>query len=211
MSWATPCLLAVLMPPFTSAVDAASPGVFRFEPPTLLNLGFEWDIAGDDNRNAAVEVSFREKGTSIQAAGTNPAPHWWRAHFPSVGVSRLHGAAPFCGQHPQPQAGYGLRVPLHDERPQWGNGRGSQVGHGPNPSGAEAHRRSSAARVSAQPRGLASAAGVRPVNGGVPGSVCRRLERAGGTEGEARRYDSRSCGFVQGEPALLRRPDRSAV
>src|SRR3970282_655445 len=32
------------------------------EPPTLINLGFEWLIQGDDNRNASVAVSFREQG-----------------------------------------------------------------------------------------------------------------------------------------------------
>ncbi len=38
------------------------PGEFLIEPPTLINLGFEWFIDGDDNRNAAVEVSYRKKG-----------------------------------------------------------------------------------------------------------------------------------------------------
>src|SRR5436309_13750884 len=35
---------------------------FISEPPTLLSLGFEWHIAGDDNRNATVAVSYRKKG-----------------------------------------------------------------------------------------------------------------------------------------------------
>jgi hypothetical protein len=33
------------------------------EPPTLLCAGFEWIISGDDNRNAAVRVQYRLKGT----------------------------------------------------------------------------------------------------------------------------------------------------
>jgi hypothetical protein len=37
-------------------------GDFRVEPPTLQSLGFEWRIAGDDNRNATVEVSYRKSG-----------------------------------------------------------------------------------------------------------------------------------------------------
>jgi hypothetical protein len=37
-------------------------GRFIVEPPTLKCLGFEWYIDGDDNRNAGVEVSYREKG-----------------------------------------------------------------------------------------------------------------------------------------------------
>ena len=31
------------------------------EPATLRSLGFEWRIAGDDNRNAVVQVSYRRK------------------------------------------------------------------------------------------------------------------------------------------------------
>jgi hypothetical protein len=45
------------------AADAVRPGQFRVERPTLLNLGFDWDIAGDDNRNASVEVEYRQAGT----------------------------------------------------------------------------------------------------------------------------------------------------
>lgn len=32
------------------------------EPPTLISLGFEWRIQGDDNRNAKVDVSYRKSG-----------------------------------------------------------------------------------------------------------------------------------------------------
>jgi hypothetical protein len=42
--------------------NAVSPGEFLIDPPTLINLGFEWFIEGDANRNAAVEVSYRKKG-----------------------------------------------------------------------------------------------------------------------------------------------------
>jgi hypothetical protein len=38
------------------------PGSFWAEPPTLVSLGFEWRISGDDNRNAKVEVTYRRKG-----------------------------------------------------------------------------------------------------------------------------------------------------
>jgi hypothetical protein len=39
-------------------------GRFVVEHPTLRNLGFEWQIRGDANRNATVAVSFRAVGTS---------------------------------------------------------------------------------------------------------------------------------------------------
>ena len=60
-------LLAVL--PFLTvfhvyAADAVTPGKFVVERPTLICLGFEWQINGDENRNSSVEVSFRKSGES---------------------------------------------------------------------------------------------------------------------------------------------------
>src|SRR5579871_3723992 len=43
-------------------VNAVTAGEFIVDPPTLINLGFEWRIDGDDNRNAVVAVSYRKKG-----------------------------------------------------------------------------------------------------------------------------------------------------
>ena len=39
-----------------------TPGELVVEHPTLINLGFEWRIDGDANRNATVDVSFRKAG-----------------------------------------------------------------------------------------------------------------------------------------------------
>lgn len=47
-----------------SAQDATEAGRFHVEHPTLLNLGFEWSITGDANRNATVEVHYRIVGES---------------------------------------------------------------------------------------------------------------------------------------------------
>jgi hypothetical protein len=58
----------------TNAVEA---GELVVEPATLINLGFEWWIDGDDNRNASVAVSFRERGST-----------GWR---PALPLLRLHG------------------------------------------------------------------------------------------------------------------------
>ncbi|MBM3726895.1 MAG: hypothetical protein FJW40_15920 [Acidobacteria bacterium] len=55
--------LAALMP-LLHAGNATRPGRFHVEHPTLLNLGFEWSIEGDDNRNATVAVRFRKSGAS---------------------------------------------------------------------------------------------------------------------------------------------------
>src|SRR5688572_28267900 len=46
------------------AQNSTRPGRFYVEHPTLLNLGFEWAIEGDANRNATVEVRFRKAGTA---------------------------------------------------------------------------------------------------------------------------------------------------
>ncbi len=42
--------------------DAVVAGEFVVEPPTLISLGFEWKIEGDDNRNATVAVEYRKRG-----------------------------------------------------------------------------------------------------------------------------------------------------
>jgi hypothetical protein len=42
--------------------NGVTAGDFLIDPPTLINLGFEWFIQGDENRNAAVAVSYRKKG-----------------------------------------------------------------------------------------------------------------------------------------------------
>jgi hypothetical protein len=47
-----------------AAQNSTSSGRFHVEHPTLLNLGFEWLIDGDADRNATVEVRFRKTGTA---------------------------------------------------------------------------------------------------------------------------------------------------
>jgi hypothetical protein len=54
-----------------------TPGEFVIEHPTLINLGFEWHIDGDANRNASVGVSFRKQGETA-----------WRTAMP---LARLQG------------------------------------------------------------------------------------------------------------------------
>ena len=85
LSW-TPALvvgiglirLGAAQPLTPPAADAkVTPGEFVIEPPTLINLGFEWHIDGDANRNAGVDVSFRKQGDAA-----------WRTALPLV---RLHG------------------------------------------------------------------------------------------------------------------------
>jgi hypothetical protein len=44
------------------AANPVSPGKLTVERPTLICLGFEWRITGDDNRNSAVDVRYRKAG-----------------------------------------------------------------------------------------------------------------------------------------------------
>ena len=55
--------------------NATEAGRFHVEHPTLLNLGFEWAITGDANRNATVSVQFRAVGESA-----------WRNALPLVRI-----------------------------------------------------------------------------------------------------------------------------
>jgi hypothetical protein len=57
------------------AQDAVSPGELVIAPSTHECLGFEWDVTGDDNRNAGVEVAWRP------AAGGE-----WRAGHPLLRI-----------------------------------------------------------------------------------------------------------------------------
>ncbi len=46
-----------------------TPGDLVVDPPTLINLGFEWVIDGDANRNASVAVSYRKAGETAWKNG----------------------------------------------------------------------------------------------------------------------------------------------
>jgi hypothetical protein len=70
-------------PSSAATSDGVIAGEFLIDPPTLINLGFEWFIEGDDNRNAAVEVSYRKQGD----------PQWKRA----LPMLRIHGERIYNG------------------------------------------------------------------------------------------------------------------
>lgn len=57
-------VLCVLAGGARAADNAVTSGDFVIERPTLLSLGFEWKISGDDNRNAVVDVTYRKTGDS---------------------------------------------------------------------------------------------------------------------------------------------------
>jgi hypothetical protein len=59
--------------PATARPDAVDnrvrAGELEVEPPTLICLGFEWEMSGDANRNATVEVKYRLAGESAWKDG----------------------------------------------------------------------------------------------------------------------------------------------
>ena len=61
--------LLVLIAARANAQTAVTAGEFTVEPPTLVSLGFDWKIDGDDNRNAQVDVSYRKKGDAVWKKG----------------------------------------------------------------------------------------------------------------------------------------------
>jgi hypothetical protein len=70
-------LLSFSRPAIAAAENKVTPGELVIDHPTLINLGFEWVIKGDDNRNARVEVAYRKLGETA-----------WQKGMPLL---RLHG------------------------------------------------------------------------------------------------------------------------
>lgn len=68
-------LLVLSLALAANAQDATEAGEFTVEHPTLRNLGFEWAISGDANRNASVKVDYRVAGATA-----------WREALPLVRI-----------------------------------------------------------------------------------------------------------------------------
>jgi hypothetical protein len=73
-------VLSLLFSPLTQAQKKVQPGKFIIEPPTLQNLGFEWYIDGDSNRNATLLVEYRIAESSDE----------WRKGMPLLRIGGEH-------------------------------------------------------------------------------------------------------------------------
>jgi hypothetical protein len=63
-------VLSLLLFAFTlQAANKTTAGEFIVERPTLISLGFEWHIDGDDNHNASASVFYRKKGETAWKEG----------------------------------------------------------------------------------------------------------------------------------------------
>jgi hypothetical protein len=56
------------------AGNAIAPGKLDVDPPTLIGLGFQWWLSGDENRNATLEVDYRQQGQADWRPA--PTPHY---------------------------------------------------------------------------------------------------------------------------------------
>ena len=92
-------LLACLTAAMAQAAprNAVKAGELVIDPPTLINLGFEWPIAGDDNRNARVEVSYRKKGATAWKRGMDLLRLSGERVYQSEGVFNLKTPNMFAG------------------------------------------------------------------------------------------------------------------
>ena len=61
--------LLAIVPAVASADDATISGELIVEPPTLVSLGFEWMIEGDDNHNASATVRCAADGSETWITG----------------------------------------------------------------------------------------------------------------------------------------------
>ncbi len=78
----------------------ARPGQLILERPTLICLGFEWRLSGDDNKNAAVTIEYRRKGNDV-----------WKPH---VGLWRTGGGRANYGYSLLPKEFKPDLIPLPD-------------------------------------------------------------------------------------------------
>ena len=131
------------------------PGELVIDPPTLINLGFEWPIEGDDNRNASVEVSYRRTGESQWKQGLPLLRLQGERIFQTEGVFDVISPNMFAGSilDLEPDTAYEARFTMSD--PDGFAGQAGKVGgqdrHGSHPAGAEALlRRARVPRVSAE-------------------------------------------------------------
>jgi hypothetical protein len=63
------CAAAVAAAEGAYADDRVTAGEAAVEPPTLVSLGIDWHIEGDDNRNASVAVDYRKAGDTSWRRG----------------------------------------------------------------------------------------------------------------------------------------------
>lgn len=80
-------LVFLLFPHLLDAQNIVKGDAFIVEPPTLENLGFQWYISGDDNRNATVQVEYRAAGTHSEWQKGMPLLRIGGEHIERAGIN----------------------------------------------------------------------------------------------------------------------------
>ena len=94
---------------FAAGVNDVTSGDFIIDPPTLINLGFEWFVNGDDNRNAQVAVTYRRQGES-QWKNALPLLRLQRRAHLQRRATGCRVAKHVCRQHPGSATGHAVRA-----------------------------------------------------------------------------------------------------
>src|ERR1051325_1383326 len=103
------------------------PGDLIIDPPTLINLGFEWPIEGDENRNATVDVAYRRAGETAWKPGLPLLRLQGERIFQTEGVFDVISPNMFAGSilDLEPDTAYEARFTMTD--PDGFAGRGGTV------------------------------------------------------------------------------------
>lgn len=99
-NWQAAVLVMASLSATSFGGEAVRPGELIVERPTLICLGFEWRIAGDDNRNASVAVGYREQGETV-----------WRDYLPLLPVGKGREVPPGFGNFGDPHHKPLYRIP----------------------------------------------------------------------------------------------------
>ncbi len=99
-------LLMILISIPVGAADTAVPGHLHIEPPTLICLGFEWHVAGDDNDNAQADMRYRRQGRAD-----------WQQALPLCPITYQTVAGPKSSRLSQPRTIRGFAGSILDLEP----------------------------------------------------------------------------------------------
>ena len=98
--WITVPLAANGAEPTEATQAAVTSGELIIERPTLICLGFEWRIQGDENYNATVSVRYRKRGTAE-----------WREYLPLFRIGKGREVPPGYGNFDDPNHGPLYKIP----------------------------------------------------------------------------------------------------
>ena len=120
----TICTVALFLLSASAAENEnkVKPGEFIIDHPTLINLGFEWLIQGDDNRNAQVEVSYRKQGEAQWKQGMPLLRLQGERIYQNQGVFDVVSPNMFAGSilDLEPDTAYEARFVMSDPTASWG-------------------------------------------------------------------------------------------